>query len=574
MRSGSGASIGERLCGALLLAVLALPASAQLATWDPVGASTGGLPLPVTSAESSVVAGDLEKAPSLAGVAIANTFAAQPFPIGPLDTLRYFEFSIGAASGWEIAYETVTFSLSEPVFQTGAGAWELRSSVDGYVSALDSGFTNDLSLASPPIEADISSLGTRPETVVFRLYFFDALGGFADVRAIRSSGLGGGVGLQVFGTPLWAGVWQQRNTDGFGDTTDIAVLSLATFGGHLYAGTENGKIWRTSDGATWTEVAALGTGGSPFGILLGAVFGGALYAGSSEATGGVVYRSFDGTTWTPVSPVGFGNADNLVVWPLTVFGGRLYASTEKPVPFGSPGGELWRSDDGTSWTQVNANGFGNPNNASVNLGVEFGGRLYAGTRNSFSGGELWSSPDGSTWTQVTDPSFPTGLIGESVWPGPVFKDQIYVGTIDTTGAGRMFRSSDGTSWGATDTGIGGGGNFWLLPTLVFDGILYAVTSNIMGGEVWTSSDGSSWTLSSDTGFGDPNNRRLSPLVAFGTGVYAGTAQEAFGTGLPEGGGEVWAALPEPGSGASAVGGLLVAVLARRRSRPRRNLERR
>jgi hypothetical protein len=114
-------------------------------------------------------------------------------------------------------------------------------------------------------------------------------------------------------------VWMQVNEDGFGNPANTGVLSLEVFDGQLYAGTSN-----------WTD-------------------------------GGQVWRTTDGTAWTAVSEIGFGSAytaTNRGLMDMIEFNGQLYVSTGG----GDAGGQIWRSVNGTDWTQVEGAGFGDPDN--------------------------------------------------------------------------------------------------------------------------------------------------------------------------------------------------------------------
>jgi hypothetical protein len=54
--------------------------------------------------------------------------------------------------------------------------------------------------------------------------------------------------------------------------------------------------------------------------------------------------------------------------------------------------EVWRTTDGTTWTQANPDGFGNSNNSGTYLNnnvTVFSNGLYIGTSNGSSGGQVW-----------------------------------------------------------------------------------------------------------------------------------------------------------------------------------------
>lgn len=50
---------------------------------------------------------------------------------------------------------------------------------------------------------------------------------------------------------------------------------------------------------------------------------------------------------------------------------------------------MWCSSDGTTWTEVDGNGFGDANNSAIYPDAVFDGRLYAGTSNFAAGAQVW-----------------------------------------------------------------------------------------------------------------------------------------------------------------------------------------
>ena len=103
-------------------------------------------------------------------------------------------------------------------------------------------------------------------------------------------------------------------------------------------------------------------------LIMSMEFNGKIYAGtwSDNINGGEVWRSSNGTTWTQVVNDGFGNITNAEVFRFEVFNNVLYASAGTDE---INGGEIWRSDTGDSgdWQKVVDNGFGDTNNLSAIL---------------------------------------------------------------------------------------------------------------------------------------------------------------------------------------------------------------
>jgi hypothetical protein len=121
-----------------------------------------------------------------------------------------------------------------------------------------------------------------------------------------------------------------------------------------------------------------------------------------------VWRSSDGMTWTQVNANGFGDGNNVGAYSMAVFGSDLYVGTSNS----STGAEVWRSSDGTTWTQVNANGFGDGNNWTARSMAVFGSYLYAGTLNMSTGTEVWRTDGTPTAVELT--SFTAAWDGDAV----------------------------------------------------------------------------------------------------------------------------------------------------------------
>ncbi len=134
-----------------------------------------------------------------------------------------------------------------------------------------------------------------------------------------------------------------------------------------------------------------------------AVYNGYMYAGSGATAAGnptaKIFRTSDGLTWTQVNTTGFGDANNISVKTLATWNGKLIAGTENTVT----GGQLWLSVDGTTWTKINTDGFGNADNRIIGAHViyqqvqqENAGGLYFSTANSVNGAQIYVDPMTST----------------------------------------------------------------------------------------------------------------------------------------------------------------------------------
>lgn len=116
----------------------------------------------------------------------------------------------------------------------------------------------------------------------------------------------------------------------------------------------------------------------------------------------------DGSLWVQASPPGFGSDDNMSAVAMAEYGGYLYAMTRNQ----QDGAEVWRTS-GTGWEQVlfpdgKTNGFygnGHINNVWARM-IVFQDKLYfglsSGLQGNFlgsTGAEIWRY-DGSTWEAV------------------------------------------------------------------------------------------------------------------------------------------------------------------------------
>lgn len=351
----------------------------------------------------------------------------------------------------------------------------------------------------------------------------------------------------LMGVPAWS----QFNLNGFGDLANSLVLSLASFGGRLYAGTDNagsgGQIWRLDSTGAWSAVVDDGFGDPANGGIDHLLpFNGQLYAGtwnwngaSNSSNGGQVWRSANGSDWTRVVNNGFGDAGNDEVFRFEVFDGQLYASTWSYSA--AHGAEIWRSPSGNagSWTRVAANGFGDNQNEAIISFAVFGGQLYAGTINEVTGGQIWRSADGVTWSPVNAAGF--GFSSNwAISALAAFDGSLYASVRD---GGQVWRCQvcDGSDWQrVVDAGFGNATTNKASALAVMDGALYLVIGNYSTGlEVWRTQDGSAWQQVGFAGLGDSNNR--APY--WDNSVLAAGSQLLVGTWNLGNGGELWSYQP-------------------------------
>ncbi|MBI3548798.1 MAG: T9SS type A sorting domain-containing protein [Elusimicrobia bacterium] len=194
-----------------------------------------------------------------------------------------------------------------------------------------------------------------------------------------------------------------------------------------------------------------------------------------------------------------------------------------------------------TWTQVNTDGFGVAGSSAAERGVSFvdpaDSKTYAyfGTENQGLGAGVFRSSDGVTWNQVNADGFDAGPASTStVWIGSFTASggvpALYAGVFHV-GSGRVYRSlggSNASQWsvvfssdttGALATDIGA--TAWA----AFNGALYVGTENPpAGATIWksTSADSiASWIQVSTTGFGAPGvAARVNDLKSFNGQLYA------------------------------------------------------
>lgn len=211
----------------------------------------------------------------------------------------------------------------------------------------------------------------------------------------------------------------------------IFIFGMAVHEGALYAATcesgagESGHVYRYESGASWTDCGSPGPSNS-VGAL--AVYDGTLYAGASwydttgsaleaspnTAPGGIIYRYAGGKQW-----IDCGSLENpetgkaITIGGLTVFNGKLYATTLKKDGFG-----LYRYEGNTTWAYC-----GNPGRRVLNPGV-FNGGMYMVSYDAPGGpfrydGTNWSYVGGSINPPIDqDYSFAVygGRLHVSTWP--------------------------------------------------------------------------------------------------------------------------------------------------------------
>lgn len=168
--------------------------------------------------------------------------------------------------------------------------------------------------------------------------------------------------------------------------------------------------------------------------------------------------------------------------------------------------EVWTSTNGSTWTQVTTVGniFTPRNGHQV---VVFDNKMWVigGFTPNGRSNEVWSSSDGASWTQATTSGIFSARADHAA---VVFNNMIYVvGGSDGSMLNDVYRSSNGSTWTQVTTS----GNLFTprqAHTLtVFNGKMTLIAGADLDGDqllryrndIWTSTDGATWTETSVTG---------------------------------------------------------------------------
>ena len=336
---------------------------------------------------------------------------------------------------------------------------------------------------------------------------------------------------------------------------------LWVFGGQLPDGAGGAKsaldAWSTTDGVQWTEEPA---GGLDASFLAKVVEQTGpervtLFGGIQRGYSNNVWQTTNGLDWTALSPhaqfsprTSRGVSFNGQLW---IVGGATVNSRESASADSS---EIWRSANGIDWSRVATTGTIFPPRGGHCV-VVFQNKLWViggwdeviangGTETRLN--DVWSSSDGIAWTKH-DPA--GGVIfeprvGHEV---VVFDDKLWViagNLANDVDVGDVWSSTDGVTWTEVSADVPGlarnshrvvefAGKMWLTGGVVDDGAGGQTGTS----DVWNSADGISWTqIGASTGF--PSRMRHGAGVLNGRlYVVGGTDNGAYGVGAILG--DVW-----------------------------------
>ena len=265
------------------------------------------------------------------------------------------------------------------------------------------------------------------------------------------------------------------------------------------SGTDNNAVMTSPDGINWT-LRPVPQVGQWRGLAYGGPAGQEVYVAVSSTGARKVMTSPDGITWTTQDATNDAPTFlNSSLWWSITYGGpegsRLFVATSVQ------GTRIMTSPDGITWTARTA-----PNSNRLNH-VDWDNNQFVAVASTGTGNRATTSPDGITWTSRTTPA-------DVDWVGLAYGNGVWVATATSGTGNRIMTSSDG-------------GVTWMLRTYPADnqwfnvefanGLFVAVA--VTGQDrVMTSPDGITWTIRATTA-----NRNWQG-VAYGNGRFVAVAQ--------------------------------------------------
>ena len=332
-----------------------------------------------------------------------------------------------------------------------------------------------------------------------------------------------------------------KTADGLSWTVALTSMDQiwrgAVFDGRLVVDVAD-KLYTTEDGVVWSYMSRINN-------LEGLYeFGDYFYVTFPNTSNYVeIWRSRDLVQWEVVTTNLFGYTDSTHAMTFAVFENQLYLGTWGD----SFGFEVFRTADGLHWARVASNGFGNGNNAfSVQAMAVLGSQLYLGVRcrvSSGLGAQVWRTDDGLNWEQVNTGGFGNTLrYGVENWTMAAFENRLYLGTgnqgslpdTKTMGGAMVHRTVNRApvAQDAAATIRAGGTVEFILTATDDDGdaLTYQIAEQPAHGSV--SLNGNAATYTPDSGYSGPD--RFTWKASDGQMLSA--ADEVFINGSGSGGG--------------------------------------
>jgi photosystem II stability/assembly factor-like uncharacterized protein len=301
------------------------------------------------------------------------------------------------------------------------------------------------------------------------------------------------------------------------------ITSIVANEGNLFASTWGNGVYKSTDGgASWVAVNN-GIAGTNW-FYTGYVYelavvpstsgsGTNLFAGMEE--GGIWRSSDDGASWDWVYPGGVMGEHDINMVTLGVVGNTVLAGAAQEV---DRDGVYRSTNDGVTWTRCNG-GFKSAADSSVRCfaSIKVGSTTYtyAGT----DGGVFISTNDGASWTRISN-GLPAGEVEKLVATRGI--DGVSINIFAGIANFGIYRSTNnGTSWTEANNGLLVEGQTPYVSALVASPVPDGTMSNIFATfrmNVFVSTDnGTTWK---DTGW--PNVGGNNSLVINGGMLYGGS----------------------------------------------------
>ncbi|MFC2091935.1 hypothetical protein ACFLTD_04100, partial [Elusimicrobiota bacterium] len=297
--------------------------------------------------------------------------------------------------------------------------------------------------------------------------------------------------------------------------------------------------------------------------------------GTGRSAGAWIISSRDGNNFVIEESNGIDDTSNSEIVPAhQQYNGFLYIWTSN-----NNGTEIWRTDNGSSWSQLlvngNSNGLdGTADNIKITGEMISGspgnsilaaGPLFVGTENKTTGCEIWTY-NGTTWTKDADAG--TDLSSctneNKTASGAFFNERLYIGTFHDdcpTMAGGLYYSA--SPWTVvTSSGFNDLNNVQLYPSYKsYNDYLYVGTLNYSGAQIWRSLSGNPYPADwekvvdfstitingSQSNPQDPNNWEASSFSIPGDGyLYVALSNDLTGAEVWRTDGTVWEQVNEDG----------------------------
>lgn len=278
--------------------------------------------------------------------------------------------------------------------------------------------------------------------------------------------------------------WQQTTCP---YSNDELVGCFATNGNNIFAGSDNGSVYFSSDlGNSWVAINSGLPGSSVFSLLIS---GSKIFAGTDG--NGIYVSSNNGSNWTSVNS---GIPTNISIYNFASNGSEIFAGTETGIYKSSNSGISWAPsntgipagvfahsivlngstifavtdtvvyksiNNGSSWNSVNGVW---PPSTNLRYAANCGGNIFVDTEF----GDVYKTSDnGDSWTVSNN-----GITSIELYHFIVSNNYIFIGSIDG-----VFLSSDlGNSWNNVSDGLTlpfpefGIYNFGISENYIFGGI--------------------------------------------------------------------------------------------------------